>query len=108
MTVSFTDDANNVETLTSEPTGPVVPDPGPLTVFKVVDTSSNPDTVLGTLEDGGALTLEDPASGSYGIRVDTDSNDDIDKVELDLTGAKTRNKEEGVFPYSLYGDERRG
>ena len=106
--VSFTDDANNEESLTSEPTGPVVPDPGPLTVFKVVDTSSNPDTVLGTLEDGGALTLEDPASGSYGIRVDTDSNDDIDKVELDLTGAKTRNKEEGVFPYSLYGDEGEG
>ena len=106
--VSFTDDANNEESLTSEPTGPVVPDPGPLTVFKVVDTSSNPDTVLGTLEDGGALTLEDPASGSYGIRVDTDSNDDIDKVELDLTGAKTRNKEEGVVPYSLYGDEGEG
>ena len=110
--VSFTDDANNEESLTSEPTGPVVPDPGPLTVFKVVDTSSNPDTVLGTLEDGGALTLEDPVSGSYGIRVDTDSghddHGDIHKVELDLTGAKTRNKEEGVFPYSLYGDEGEG
>ena len=106
--VSFTDDANNEESLTSEPTGPVTSDPGPLTVFKVVDTSTNPDTVLGTLEDGGALTLEDPASGSYGLRVDTDSNDDIDKVELDLTGAKTRNKEEGVFPYSLYGDEGEG
>ena len=110
--VSLTDDANNEESLTSEPTGEVVPDPGPLTVFKVVDTSSNPDTVLGTLEDGGALTLEDPASGSYGIRVDTDSghddHGDIHKVELDLTGAKTRNKEEGVFPYSLYGDEGEG
>ena len=112
VTVSFTDDANNEESLTSEPTGPVVPDPGPLTVFKVVDTSSNPDTVLGTLEDGGALTLEDPASGSYGIRVDTDSghddHGDIHKVELDLTGAKTRNKEEWVPPYSLYGDEGEG
>ena len=112
VTVSFTDDANNVETLTSEPTGPVVPDPGPLTVFKVVDTSSNPDTVLGTLEDGGALTLEDPASGSYGIRVDTDSghddHGDIHKVELDLTGAKTEGKEEWVPPYSLYGDEGEG
>ena len=110
--VSFTDDANNEESLTSDPTGPVVPDPGPLTVFKVVDTSSNPDTVLGTLEDGGTLTLEDPASGSYGIRVDTDSghddHGDIHKVELDLTGAKTRNKEEEVFPYSLYGDEGEG
>ena len=110
--VSFTDDANNEESLTSEPTGPVAPDPGPLTVFKVVDTSSNPDTVLGTLEDGGSLKLSNPASGSYGIRVDTDSghddHGDIHKVELDLTGAKTRNKEEGVFPYSLYGDEGEG
>ena len=110
--VSFTDDANNEESLTSEPTGPVVPDPGPLTRFTVVDTFGDTDTVLGTLEDGGALTLEDPASGSYGIRVDTDSghddHGDIHKVELDLTGAKTRNKEEGVFPYSLYGDEGEG
>ena len=110
--VSFTDDANNEESLTSEPTGPVVPDPGPLIVFKVVDTSSNPDTVLGTLEDGGSLKLANPASGSYGIRVDTDSghddHGDIHKVELDLTGAKTRNKEEGVPPYSLYGDEGEG
>ena len=110
--VSFTDDANNEESLTSDPTGQVVPDPGPLTVFKVVDTSSDPDTVLGTLEDGGALTLEDPASGSYGIRVDTDSghddHGDIHKVELDLTGAKTEGKEEWVPPYSLYGDEGEG
>ena len=112
VTVSFTDDANNVETLTSDPTGPVVPDPGPLTVFKVVDTSSNPNTVLGTLEDGGALPLANPASGSYGIRVDTDSghddHDDIHKVELALSGAKTEGKEEWVPPYSLYGDEGEG
>ena len=108
VTVTFTDDADNQESLTSDPTGEVVPDPGPLTGFTVVDTSSVPDTVLGTLEDGGTLTLEDPDSGSYGIRVDTDSNDDIDRVNLDLTGAKTRNKKEGVFPYSLYGDDGEG
>ena len=110
--VSFTDDSGHQESLTSEPTGPVAPDPGPLTVFTVVDTSSDTDTVLGTLEDGGALTLEDPASQIYGIRVDTDSghddHGDIHKVELDLTGAKTRNKEEWVPPYSLYGDEGEG
>ena len=110
--VSFTDDANNEESLTSDPTGQVVPDPGPLTVFTVVDTSSDTDTVLGTLEDGGTLTLEDPASGSYGIRVDTDSghddHGDIHKVELALSGAKTEGKEEWVPPYSLYGDEGEG
>ena len=112
VTVSFTDDAGNQESLPSDPTGEVVPDPGPLTVFTVVDTFGDTDTVLGTLEDGGTLTLEDPASDSYGIRVDTDSghddHGDIHKVELDLTGAKTRNKEEGVFPYSLYGDDGEG
>ena len=106
--VSFTDDGNNEESLTSEPTGPVTPDPGPLTVFTVVDTSSDTDTVLGTLEDGGTLTLEDPDSDRHGIRVDTDSNDDIHKVELALSGAKTEGKEEWEFPYSLYGDEGEG
>ncbi len=103
--VSFTDDAGNQESLPSDPTGEVGPESGPLTTFKVVDASTDPDTVLGTLEDGGTLTLTTPAGDSYGIRVDTDSNDDIDRVNLDLTGAKTRNKDEGVFPYSLYGDD---
>ena len=105
VTVTFTDDANNEESLTSEPTGPVALDPGPLTEFTVVDTSSDPDTVLGTLEDGGTLTLEDPDSDRHGIRVDTDSNDDIHKVELALSGAKTEGKEEWKSPYSLYGDD---
>ena len=110
--VSFTDAEGNPETLTSDPTGEVTPDPGPLTVFTVVDTSSDTDTVLGTLEDGGALPLANPASGSYGIRVDTDSghddHGDIHKVELALSGAKTEGKEEWVPPYSLYGDEGEG
>ena len=109
---SFTDAEGNPETLTSDPTGEVTPDPGPLTVFTVVDTSSDTDTVLGTLEDGGALPLANPASGSYGIRVDTDSghddHGDIHKVELALSGAKTEGKEEWVPPYSLYGDEGEG
>ena len=108
VTVSFTDDANNEESLTSEPTGPVVPDPGQLTEFTVVDTSSDPDGELGALEDGGTLTLDNPAGGAYGIRVDTNSNDDINKVALALSGAKTANKDEWVFPYSLYGDDGEG
>ncbi len=108
VTVSFTDDANNEESLTSEPTGPEVPDPGQLTEFTVVDTSSDPDGELGALEDGGTLTLDNPAGGAYGIRVDTNSNDDIHKVALALSGAKTANKDEWVFPYSLYGDDGEG
>ena len=108
VTVSFTDDANNQESLTSAETGAVAGEAGPLTGFRVVDTSGNSDTVLGRLEDGGTLTLEDPTSDRHGIRVDTDSNDDIDKVELALSGTKTEGKTEGVFPYSLYGDEGEG
>ena len=107
--VSFTDDAGNPETLTSDSTGAVTPDPGPLTTFTVVDASSDPDTVLGTPVDGGTLTLAGPAGDSYGIRVNTDSNhdghDDIHKVVLALSGGKDVNKPEWEAPYSLYGDD---
>ena len=104
VTVSFTDGEGNPETLTSDPTGEVAPASGPLTAFALVDASTDPDKVLGTLEDGDTLTLEDPDNVSYGIRVDTESNDDIQKVELALSGAKTEGKTEWEPPYSLYGD----
>ena len=52
--------------------------------------------------------MADPDNGSYGIRVNTDSShddhDDIQKVELALSGAKTEGKTEWEPPYSLYGD----
>ena len=104
VTVSFTDAEGNPETLTSDPTGEVDSEAGPLTAFTVVDTSTDPDKVLGTLEDGRTLTLAAPAGDSYGIRVDTESNDDIQKVELALSRAKTEGKTEWEPPYSLYGD----
>ena len=107
--VSFTDDAGHAESLTSDPTGAVTPDPGPLTTFRVVDASSDPDTPLGTPVDGGTLTLAGPAGDSYGIRVNTDSNhddhDDIHKVVLALSGGKDVNKPDWEAPYSLYGDD---
>ena len=112
VTVSFTDDAGNTESLPSDPTGEVAPESGPLTAFALVDTSSDPDKVLGTLEDGRTLTLAAPAGDSYGIRVDTDPNhddhDDIHKVVLALSGAKNVNKPEWEPPYSLYGDSGSG
>ena len=64
-------------TLTVSFTVAVAPESGPLTAFTLVDTSTDPDKVLGTLEDGRTLTLAAPAGDSYGIRVDTESNDDI-------------------------------
>ena len=112
VTVSFTDGEGNPESLTSDPTGAVDSEAGPLTAFTVVDTSTDPDKVLGTLEDGRTLTLAAPAGDSYGIRVDTDSNhddhDDIHKVVLALSGAKNVNKPEWEPPYSLYGDSGAG
>ena len=87
--VTFTDDAGNEETLTSSATAEVTAaamEPGPLTGFTVVDASDQ--TVVGALTAGATLTLEDPASGSYGIRVDTDPDVEIGSVRLELTGAK--------------------
>ena len=78
---------------------------GPLTGFTVVDASGPPQTVLATLTDGGSPTLDDPASGSYGIRVKTQSGAAIGSVRLQLTGGKSVDRTENVAPYSLYGDD---
>ena len=108
-TYGFTEDAGNEETLTSSATTEVTAaamEPGPLTGFTVVDASDQ--TVVGALTTGATLTLEDPASGSYGIRVDTDSNVEIGSVWLELTGAKTVSQTDDYAPYSLCGDDADG
>ena len=107
--VGFTDDARNEETLTSSATTDVTAaamEPEPLTGITVVDASDQ--TVVGALTAGATLTLEDPASGSYGIRVDTDPDVEIGSVRLELTGAKTVSQTENYAPYSLYGDDADG
>ena len=106
--VSFTDDGGNEESLTSVATGEVAPEagPGPLTGFTLVDTSGPYQEVLWEhWRDGSTLTLDYPASGSYGIRVDTKSGEEIGSVRLELSGLKTVDRTEGAAPYSLYGDE---
>ena len=106
--VSFTDDGGNEESLTSVATGEVAPEagPGPLTGFTLVDTSGPYQDVLWEhWTDGSTLTLDYPASGSYGIRVDTKSGEEIGSVRLELTGEKNVGRTEGTAPYSLYGDE---
>ena len=103
--VSFTDDADNEETLTSEATPAVAaaaPDPGPITGFTVVDASDQ--SLEGTLADGGTLALDDPDSGSFGIRADLESGATIGSMRLHLTGTKTHDRTENITPYSLYGD----
>ena len=107
--MGFTDDAGNQETLTSSATAEVTAaamEPGPLTRFTVVDASDQ--TVVGALTAGATLTLEDPASGSYGIRVDTDPDVEIGSVRLELMGPKTVSQTENYAPYSLYGDDADG
>ena len=101
--VSFTDDAGNEESLTSAATAAVAAKPNPLTGSTVVDVSDQ--TVLGTLADGDALTLDDPANGSYGIEVNTEPGVEIGSVRLQLTGGKSVDQTEGIAPYSLYGDD---
>ena len=65
-------------------------------------------TVVGSLTDGAALTLDDPANGSYGIRVDTETDAEIGSVRLELSGVKTVARTENYAPYSLYGDDNDG
>ena len=103
--VSFFDDKSNPETLTSAATTAVAaaaPAPGPITGFTVVDASDQ--SVEGTLADGGALALDDPGRGSFGIRADLESGAAIGSMRLELTGAKTHDQTENIAPYSLYGD----
>ena len=100
--VSFFDDKNNPETLTSAATAAVDPDPGPITGFTVVDTSDQ--SVEGALADGGTLALDDPDGGSFGIRADLESGATIGSMRLQLTGEKTHDQTENIAPYSLYGD----
>ena len=103
--VTFTDDADNEESLTSVATVAVAAAAtNPLTGFTVVDAVTNPQTVLGTLTDGVTLTLDDPDNGSYGIRVDIASGVQVGSVQLQLTGGKSVDHTEGIAPYSLYGD----
>ena len=103
--VSFFDDKSNQETLTSAATTAVAaaaPAPGPITGFTVVDASDQ--SVEGALADGGALALDDPVGGSFGIRADLEPGATIGSMRLELTGAETHDQTENIAPYSLYGD----
>ena len=93
---TFTDDADNEESLTSAAAS------GPLAGFTLLDASAQ--TVLASLEDGDEVSLDDPSGGSYAIRADTESGSTIGSVKLELTGAKIFTQTESISPYSLYGD----
>ncbi len=103
--VSFTDDAGHDESLTSAATAAVkaAPVADTLTGFTLVDTTDQ--SWLAMLTDGSRTTLDNPANGNYGIRVEVAENATIGSVRLELTGAKTASQTENIAPYSLYGDD---
>ena len=125
VTVTFTDEAGNPETRTSDPTAEVESQAGPLTGFTVVDAADTDQAVLWKHQtdgskpeegdtwkewtDGGTLALGDPENGRYGIRADTESGEGIHRVALELTlestGEQRADRTDDAAPYSLYGDE---
>ena len=85
--------------LAGEPEAPAEP----LLGFTLVDAASATD--VGTIADGGAFTLDDPANGSYGIRVETAEGAQVGSVKLALVaGAKAVTRTDNLAPWSLYGD----
>ena len=49
------------------------------------------------------MTLSNPSSGSYAVKVNTDGTS-IGSVRMQLSGTKTVDRTENIAPYSLYGD----
>ena len=102
VTVSFTDDEDNPETLPSAATDAVAADPGTLTGFALLDATDQ--TVVATLSEGDEVGLPNPTDGIYAIRADAEPGATIGSVKLELTGAKDASRTEDAAPYSLYGD----
>ena len=74
-----------------------------LTGFTLVNADAASD--VGSIGNGARFTLDDPANGRFGVRVETAENAAIGSVRLELSGAKTTARIENVAPWSLYGDD---
>ena len=73
-----------------------------LTGFTLVNAKTGSD--VGAIDDGGVLTLDDPANGSYGLVAAVASDAGVGSVRLALTGAKTVTATDDAAPWSLYGE----
>ena len=107
--VYFKDDAGNEERLTSEPTA-VVPG-GPMDGITLVDTSDQSDVATLTDYSGNEFTLDDPANGSYGFRVELAADAVVGSIHLELSddfGRKNVSRTDNSAPFSLYGDDVNG
>ena len=69
--------------------------------FTLVNAETGRD--IGAIDDGGVLTLDDPAKGSYGLVAAVASDAGVGSVRLALTGAKTVTATDDAAPWSLYG-----
>ena len=106
--VSFTDDAGNEESLTSDPTMAVTPEAGPLAGFSLVADGTG-DELLALLEGVQVVTGEYSAT-LFAIRANLVPSKTVGSVRFelvrdDVTVTTGGGKTESYAPYSLYGDE---
>ena len=77
-----------------------------LTGFTLVNAATETD--IGGVDDGGTVTLDDPADGQYGVRVETMPDTGVNSVRLKLYGAKTITRTDNEAPYTLYANGGEG
>ena len=74
--------------------------------FTLVDAAAGTD--VGWLADGTEVTLDAPATGQYGVRVETLPEAAIGSLRLRLSGAKAVTRTDNAAPYTLYAEGGEG
>ena len=78
--------------------------PGPITGFSILDASTQKR--IATFSARDTVALEDPASGSYAVRVNYIGGAVmIRTMEMELTGPSPHTSTDPYAPYSLFGGE---
>ena len=70
--------------------------------FTLVDAAAGRD--VGWLADGTEVTLDAPATGQYGVRVETLPEAAIGSLRLELSGPKAVTRTDNAAPYTLYSE----
>ena len=103
VTVSFTDAEGNPESLTSETTGEVASEHGPLAGFSLVADGTGNELLA--LVEGAEAVTGDYNTTSFAIRANLAAGKSVGSIKLKLfDGAATEERTESYAPYSLYGD----
>ena len=74
--------------------------------FTLVDAAAGTD--VGWLADGTEVTLDAPATGQYGVRVEPLPEAVIGSLRLELSGAKAATRTDNAAPYTLYSEGGEG